>query len=250
MKLRELVAHLDSYLEVEGFPGDRSHNGLQVEAGEEVERVALALDACMRVFEEAAGRGAELIVVHHGILWGEVSEVSGVLARRLGFLLQSGLSLYAAHLPLDAHPEVGTSASVMRLLGVEPAGGMGMHQGRATGWWGELERELSFGEFVELVERRLNTECRWVEHRRKVKRLGVVAGSGAMSVAEAERLGIDTLLTGEASHAACLLAEELGVNLVFAGHYATEMPAMHALAEHLRRELGLETEVLEHETGF
>jgi len=245
MRLSEVAAHLDSYLEVGSFPEDRSHNGLQVEAGEEVEAVAVALDACLPVFERAVELEAELLVVHHGILWGEVSSIRGSLARRLGYLLRQGLSLYAAHLPLDAHPEVGTSASVMRLLGVSPEGAFG-----AYGWWGELERELSLEEFVELVERTLGAECRRVEQAEAVRRVAVVAGSGAMSVAEAERLGIDALLTGEPSHAASLLAEELGVSLVFAGHYATEMPAMRGLAEHLRRELGLRVEVVEHDTGF
>ncbi len=249
MRLREIVEHLDAYLEINSFPEDRSHNGLQVEACEEVQRVAVALDACAGVIRRAGELGAELLVVHHGILWGEVRSISGMLASRLRLLLDAGISLYGVHLPLDAHPEVGTSACVLRMLGVSPAGGFGRYAGRCTGWWGELAGGAELDEFVELVERRLNTECRVVRCGDEVRRLAVVAGSGAMSVEEAYEAGVDTLLTGEPSHAAGVIARELGVNLVFAGHYATEMPAMHALAEHLRG-LGLSAKVVENPTGL
>lgn len=249
MKLGELVAELDELLKLEDFPGDESANGLQVEGRERVEKVALAVDACSYVFKEASKHGSDFIFVHHGLIWGGVKSIGGALRKRLRLLLEEELSLYACHLPLDAHPELGNNAQLLRLLGIERRGEFGEYHGRRIGYWGELPQRMSVGSFAALVEERLATRCRSIDFSGYVKRVGVVSGGGWSAIFDAEKIKVDTLLTGEPSHSAYSLAEELGVNLVFAGHYATEKPGVLAVGEYLSN-LGLETVFIDHDTGL
>lgn len=250
MKLGELVDHLDELLKPEDFAGDESANGLQVEGRERVEKVALAVDACGYVFKEAAKQGADMLIVHHGLIWGGIKSIRGTLRARLKLLLDAELSLYACHLPLDAHPELGNNAQLMQVLGIQRKGEFGEYHGRRIGYWGELPQRMSVGSFASLVEERLGVRCRSIDFRGDVKRVGVVSGGGWSAIFDAERIKVDTLLTGEPSHSAYSLAEELGVNLVFAGHYATEKLGVLAVGEHLREKFGLEVVFIEHDTGL
>ncbi|WP_457554632.1 Nif3-like dinuclear metal center hexameric protein [Candidatus Pyrohabitans sp.] len=250
MRLKELVEELDSLLKLEEFPGDESANGLQVAGREEVKKVALAVDACSYVFEQAAKLGADFIFVHHGLIWGGVKSIRGTLRNRLRLLLEKELSLYACHLPLDAHPELGNNAQLLKLLGIERRGEFGEYHGRRIGYWGELPQRMSVAGFAALVEERLATRCRLRDFSGYVKRVGVVSGGGWSAIFDAEKIKVDTLLTGEPSHSACSLAEELGVNLIFAGHYDTEKLGVLAVGEHLRGKLALETVFIDHDTGL
>ena len=250
MKLGELVSELDSLLKLEDFSSDESANGLQVEGREEVKKVALAVDACGYVFRQAAKLSADFIFVHHGLIWGGIRSIKGTLRSRLKLLLENGLSLYACHLPLDAHPELGNNAQLLKLLGIERRGEFGEYHGRRIGYWGELPQRMSVASFAALVEERLATRCRSVDFSGYVKRVGVVSGGGWSAIFDAERIKVDTLLTGEPSHSAYSLAEELGVNLIFAGHYATEKLGVLAVGEHLRERFGLEVVFIDHDTGL
>ncbi|WP_456474724.1 Nif3-like dinuclear metal center hexameric protein [Candidatus Pyrohabitans sp.] len=250
MKLGELVDHLDELLKPEDFAGDESANGLQVEGRERVEKVALAVDACSYVFKEAAKQGADMLLVHHGLVWGGIKSIRGTLRARLKLLLDSELSLYACHLPLDAHPELGNNAQLLQVLGIQRKGEFGEYHGRRIGYWGELPQRMSVGSFTSLVEERLGVRCRSIDFRGYAERVGVVSGGGWSAIFDAERIKVDTLLTGEPSHSAYSLAEELGVNLVFAGHYATEKLGVLAVGEHLREKFGLEVVFIEHDTGL
>ena len=115
MKLVELTQFLDRELNLEAFRQDHSNNGLQVEGSAEVRRAAFAVDACLATFELAAEKGVDFLFVHHGLSWGaEPRRFTGVTARRLRTLFNAGISLYAAHLPLDANPVFGNNAELSR----------------------------------------------------------------------------------------------------------------------------------------
>jgi dinuclear metal center YbgI/SA1388 family protein len=250
MRLEELVGYLDELLKLGEFSDDESANGLQVEGRESVRKVAIAVDACGYVFKEAVKQGADLLFVHHGLVWGGIKSIRGVLKARLKLLLENELSLYACHLPLDAHPELGNNAQLLQVLGIERRGEFGEYHGKRIGYWGELPQRMSVASFAALVEERLATRCRSVDFRGDAKRVGVVSGGGWSAIFDAEKIKIDTLLTGEPSHSAYSLAEELGVNLIFAGHYATEKLGVLAVGEHLREKFGLEVVFIDHDTGL
>jgi dinuclear metal center YbgI/SA1388 family protein len=250
MKRDELVAYLDDYLRIQAIE-DRSNNGLQVEGREEVERLALAVDASLAAFEAAAEAGAQMLLVHHGLFWGEPILVTGVHRRRLGQLFEAGLSLYAAHLPLDFHREVGNNVTLARRLHLEEAMPFGDYKGHPAGVAGLLAEALPLDRFAAQVEEMLGKPLLkvWPFGSPSVQRVAVVSGGAGFLVDQAAAAGADVYLTGEVSHSAYHQARELGLNVVFGGHYATETAGLEALGEHLADHFGLETEFVDLPTG-
>jgi dinuclear metal center YbgI/SA1388 family protein len=246
VSLTQLTSWLDGYLNVADFK-DWSNNGLQVEGNSVVTRVAASVDTSLRSIEDAVASGANLMVVHHGLFWNKPMMVTGPHRRRLQAALDAGLSIYAAHLPLDAHPEIGNNAMIALALSVQnvqPAFGIGR--------MGELPYELTLQDFAERVQKLTGEIC--LVHGggggTGVHKLGIVSGSGADFIEEAARLGLDTLLTGEPEHKHFHDAFELGINVVYAGHYETEVFGVRALAAKLEDQFGLPWQYLHLPTGL
>lgn len=249
--LHELARYLDEYLRVADIP-DRSLNGLQVDGPETVSRVALATDAALQTFEEAAAGGAQLLIVHHGLFWGgEAAAVTGAYRRRLQALLTSGLALYCAHLPLDAHPEVGNNAVLARRLELRATQPFGAHHRTWLGVGGELPVPLYRDALRTFCEERLGGGVRLLAFGPETsRRLAIVSGAAGAMAQEASREGYDAFLTGETSHTAYHPAREAGVNLLFGGHYATETWGVRALGDHIADRWGLEVFFCDVPTGF
>jgi dinuclear metal center YbgI/SA1388 family protein len=250
LKLRRLVSFLDSELVLSEFAKDESINGLQVEGGERIARVGIAVDACEYVFREAAQRDIDFLFVHHGLIWGGIRSIRGALRKRIKILLDADISLYACHLPLDWHPKYGNNSELLRILSIKRKGEFGEYHGRRIGCWGTAQKSLRLRDFVALTDGRLKTKSSFVDFGREVRNVGVVSGGGWSAIHDAEELGIDTFLTGEPSHSAYTLAEEIKVNLVFSGHYATETLGVKAVGAMLRKRFGLEVEFIDHPTGL
>lgn len=250
MNRNELVAYLDDYLHIRDIE-DRSNNGLQVEGGAEASRLALAVDAGLAAFEGAAKAGAQMLVVHHGLFWGEPVLITGIHRRRLEVLFDAGLSLYAAHLPLDFHPEVGNNATLARWLGLTDVAPFGNYQGSSAGVAGHLPQATSLEQFAARVEGALGEPVVrvWPFGSETVRRVGIVSGGAGFLVNQAAAAGVDVYLTGELSHSVFHQARELGLNVVYGGHYATETAGLKALADHMAEKFGLETTFLELPTG-
>ena len=246
----QLVAYLDEYLHIETFE-DASNNGLQVEGGDEVDRLALAVDASLASIEGTIAAQAQMLLVHHGLFWGQPILVTGLHRRRLERLLAAGVSLYAAHLPLDCHPQVGNNATLARWLGLQEVAPFGDYKGHQIGVAGRLAAPLPLEEFVERVEGALGEAVVrvWPFGAGGVQRVAIVSGSATSLLDQVAALGMDVYLTGEVSHSAYHQARELGLNVVFAGHYATETAGLKALAGHLGQHFGLETVFLDLPTG-
>ena len=250
MRLDELVRYLDGYLRVGDVADDRNAlNGLQVENAGEVRRIAAAVDACQATIDAAAASGADLLVVHHGLFWAGLEPLTGRAFRRTSALVRHGIAVYASHLPLDCHPEVGNNAELVRLLGMEVNGWFGDHLGAPIGAWGELDvpREVlrdRLGEALGVTARLIPggpPRCH---------RVGVITGAAGSSIRQAHAAGLDTFVTGEGQHWTYFDAEEYGVNVLFGGHYATETLGGKALAAHLSERFGLPWSFIDHPTGL
>lgn len=252
MDLTEFVSRLDERLRIDDFADvDASANGLQVGPEEtDVERVAFAVDGVLATFEAA---DADVLVVHHGVSWGGIDHVTGQEYDRVAALVENDLALYVAHLPLDAHPELGNAAQVCDLLGVEmeePFGSVGPeHVGRR----GTAAEPYRPAELRELLATELEHAGEGVQHLpfgpERIEDVAVVTGSGADWVPEAREKGVDALVTGEAKGKTYHEAREAGVHVYLAGHYATETFGVQALQE-LAEEWGLETTYVSHPTGL
>jgi len=250
VKLYEIVEFLDDLLKVKEWQ-DKSNNGLQVEGKEEVKKVAFAVDACMEVFEKAKEIGADMIVVHHGLIWGGIDYVKGFIKRRLDFLLKNGISLYAVHLPLDAHPSVGNNVQILKAMGLEPIESFGVYQGKEIGYIGVYDESKPLDDVLDLIREKVNQTLVVLDFGSEdVKRVGVVSGRGGFALVEAVERNVDLFITGEQDHSIYHLAKECGVNVVFAGHYATETFGVKALMRVVGGEFDIDVEFIDIPTGL
>lgn len=250
MNRDELVSYLDELLDVKSIQ-DRSNNGLQVAGAKEVEHVAFAVDAGLNAFHQAALAGAQMLIVHHGLFWSEPIMVTGIHHIRLAALLEAGLSLYAVHLPLDFHDTLGNNATLARWLRLENVDTFGDYKGSAAGFIGDLPLEMTLKEFTARVEDSTGepTTGTWAFGREPVRRVAIVSGGAAFLVDQAAAAGADVYLTGEVNHSVYHLAFELGINVVFGGHYATETAGLKTLADHLANRHRLKATFLDLPTG-
>ncbi len=246
----DLVAYLDRYLRVAEIP-DSSPNGLQVQGAAGVARVAFAVDASVKTIHAAHAARANFLVVHHGLWWGRHEQIVGTMHARVAALIENKVSLYAAHLPLDCHAAVGNNVELARLLKLRVVEPFGAYKGTEIGVVAAGARPLARGAFVKSVDLALATHSHLLAcGPARVRRVAIVSGGGAPFVDEAARAGCDTLLTGESSHAAVRAAEEAGVNVIFAGHYATETVGLEALARHVAKRFAVATVFIPAPTGF
>lgn len=243
--LSEVVEYLNTTLrvdEVKDFPN--AVNGLQVESQRAVRKVAVAVDACEAVIQQAVEDEADLLIVHHGLFWSGLAPVTGAFYRKLRLALDNGLAIYSVHLPLDVHPRLGNNALLAAALGIRKTKPFLDFGVQALGNW-------DVASLIDKVEQAVHVPVHFApgasEH---VRRLGIVTGAGGNEVARAAEAGVDTFLTGEGAHWTFPLAEELGINLIYAGHYATETFGVQALGGELLRKFGTPWAFIDHPSGL
>ena len=245
---KELFSYLDDYLNLSSVPDYReAYNGVQVEGGAEINRVAVAVDACLSTIEQAAEMRADLLFVHHGLFWGAKAPLTGAYFRRISLLIKNNLALYSCHLPLDVHREVGNNHVLARKLNLQPTGTFSEFERTPIGIFADTK--LNRDEFTERVRSVLKVEPKVLATGgEEVRRVGILTGGGGSAIVAAAKVGIDTFLTGEGNHHSYFDAEELGINVIYAGHYATETVGVQALGRHLEERFGLETTFIDHPT--
>jgi len=251
MRLDELARYLDEYLHVRDEVADSPEalNGLQIANRGDVTRIAAAVDVCEATVRMAGAERADCLLVHHGLFWGGLRPLVGPAYRRVAGLIDRNIALYAAHLPLDRHPSVGNNAVLARLLGVELRGEFGSYHGAPIGVWGDLG--MTREELAAKLEAVLGVAPRVLPFgSANVARVGIVTGAGGSLIPQAAAAGLDTFVTGEGPHWTFFDAEELGINVFYGGHYATETVGIKALAEHVSRTFSLPWVFLDHPTGL
>ncbi len=217
----------------------------------EVMRVAFAVDASMEAFRRAAAWKAGLLVVHHGIFWGEPQRLVGSLFERVRYLVENRLALYAAHLPLDMHPEVGNNAGLAAQIGLTELAPFGAHKGVKVGLKGRLPEPLPLEEIVARLSARQGEAVRTLPFGPgRIQSVGLVAGDAAWAATQATDEGLDLFVTGEPSHEIYHHCLERRIHVIFAGHYHSESYGVQALAERLFRETGVEVTYLDIPTGL
>lgn len=233
-----LDAYLADFLQVPDFR-DYCPNGLQVEGRAAVNRIVTGVTASAALVEAAIAAQADALIVHHGYFWrGEDGRITGMRRRRIGLLLSSELNLFAYHLPLDAHPEVGNNAALARQLGLTAAGRFG-EQDIAV--HGTLAADTTLAQFAVTVEQRFARPPLVVgDPARPLRRLAWCTGAAQGLFEQAIALGVDAYVSGEISEQTVHLARESGVAYVAAGHHATERYGVQALGEHLAQRFGLQ----------
>jgi dinuclear metal center YbgI/SA1388 family protein len=243
--IESVVQFLDDLLDVSAFPDyPGAQNGLQVEGSFQIQRVGAAVDASVATIEAAAAQSVDLLFVHHGLYWDGLRPLTGRSFRRVAPLIRANIALYSAHLPLDAHPDVGNAAGLIRAMGLEPDGPFGRFEGVHVGFQTRVAEARE--DLLRRIQIAVGGPTRLVPGGPEVSsRVGVVTGGGGSTVREAAELGLDTLVTGEGAYHCDVDARELGVNVVYAGHYETETFGVRAVAARLAEEFAVETVFLD-----
>ncbi|MFT4035171.1 MAG: Nif3-like dinuclear metal center hexameric protein [Patulibacter sp.] len=235
----EIVAHLDALLRSDEFE-DYGPNGLQVPGRKEVRRVVTGVSANRALIDAAAGLGAELLLVHHGLFWPSIGPLDQLTTGRLRPLLAGEISLVAYHLPLDAHPQFGNNALLADALELTARHAFAPHRGQLLGVAGRLPQPLAPQQLVELVGAHTQPPLAFLYGPELVRSVGIVSGGAADDIAGAAALGLDAFITGEPAERSQALAEELGIHFLAAGHHATERFGVRALGELLAAEFAVD----------
>jgi dinuclear metal center YbgI/SA1388 family protein len=246
--LTQIIAFLDSELrtaEIPDYPG--ALNGLQLQNNGQVTKIASAVDASLPVIRKAISAGADLLLVHHGMFWQGAQPIKGAYYEKIRLAIEANLAIYSSHLPLDVHPELGNNALLAKAIGLKnPVPFLP---------WKQLHIGLqgSIGISREDLRKRIEVAVGGSVHLcpagpEFIESVGLCTGGAGSEIAQATNL--DAFITGEGPHWSYPLAEELGVNLYYAGHYATETFGVKALAAHINTKFGIEHLFMDHPTGL
>jgi dinuclear metal center YbgI/SA1388 family protein len=254
--LTEIAEFLDATLSIDTIPDyPNAVNGVQLANLGAIHHVATAVDFSTETVNGAISAGARLLIVHHGMFWGGVQPLTGHRHQRLWALLTYDVAVYAAHLPLDVHPQLGNNALLAKFLELEPQSGFAKYQSIDVGLSGTSNVPTRV-----LAERAGALAARYngqlvsspFAHDRVTRAWGICTGAGAdaATLREAAARGIDTLIVGEGPHHTAVEARELGIVVLYAGHYATETFGVRALGDRLVERFQIEASFLDVPTGL
>jgi dinuclear metal center YbgI/SA1388 family protein len=254
--LAEVVAYLDARLRTAEIPDyPPALNGLQLSNRGSVTCVAAAVDYSTAAVSGAVGAGADLLLLHHGMFWGGTQRIIGPHYERLAALLAGNVAVYASHLPLDVHPEIGNNALIAQLLDLTPTAGFGRYATIEVGVRGEGEvpTALLVDRMATLATAHGGTAVSTpFSQDRVTRRWAICSGAGASTetLREASALGVDTLIVGEGPHHTAVQAMDMGVVVIYGGHYATETLGVTALARELATRFALDQTFIAAPTGL
>lgn len=254
--IAEMGRYLDALLRVEDIPDFAGAlNGVQVETESPIVRIAAAVDARERTIRAAATAGANLLLVHHGLFWSGVQPLRGAFLRRIRLLLEHGIAVYSSHLPLDMHPELGNNVLLAHEMGLAPTAGFARYKTVDIGVAGmsdvpTTEIVIRATRFARIHGHEVRTAG--AVDGKVTRRWGICTGAGAgqETLREAVASGLDTVIVGEGPHWTAIDAEEAGLTIIYAGHYATETLGVRALAAHVGSAFDLPWGFIDAPTGL
>ena len=248
--LAAIVKHCDQLLRTKSTSDyDGASNGLQVENSGAVTKIAATVDASLATVKLAIAAKADLLIVHHGLFWSPSHPWTGKKHELLRLLIENNLAVYSSHLPLDAHPKLGNNAQLSAALGLKNLKPFYLTHGQTIGF--KSKQKISRAELAKRLECATGVKPKIIPGGNGIcGRIGVVTGGAGDGLKIAADEGVDTFITGEGPQWTFAMAEELGLNVLYGGHYATETFGVKALAAHLSRKFKLPWEFLDHPTGL
>ncbi len=245
MRRDELTEYLNEYLQIDKFK-DYGPNGCQVEGHREVKKIVTGVSACVELFEKAIEKKADAILVHHGIIWNfERPVYRGGYKKRVKMLLNNDINLFAYHLPLDAHAEVGNNIRLAKILDLKTLEPFGDYNGTFIGYKGEISGSEAMDVF-DSIKSQINPDAVIFPFGPDVIRsVGIISGGAQKEVKQAVLQGLDLYITGEVSEHILHYVKEEGIHFVAAGHHATERFGIIALGEHLNKKFGVDVEFVD-----
>ena len=248
--LAEIVDYTNDFLRIREIGDwDNALNGLQIENSGDVTKIGASVDASTRVLTAAAKQNVDLLIVHHGLFWQGLQSVTGTLRRQLELAFESNIALYSAHLPLDLHSEVGNNAQLAAALELTSVQPFFEEKGQLIGVKARVS--LPRDEVDRKLQKALTGPVKaFMFGPKKTGTIGIITGGAGSEIYKLAQEGIDTFITGEAPHWAAVAADELGMNLLLGGHYATEVFGVKALAANLSKRFKIPWAFIDCPTGL
>ena len=252
ISIQSLTAYLNEELQHSSLPDyPQARNGLQLENTQPITKIASAVDASLPVIKQAIANQANLLIVHHGLFWQDITPLTGVNYQKIKLALENDLAIYSSHIPLDVHPIWGNNSVLAQSLGLDISSAEPFHdfKGIKLGLKFKINspRQQLKQQLTELLGDRVHLCEGGAE---QCQTLGIITGGAGSEIAAIAEQGIDTFITGEGPHWSYPLAQELGVNLFYAGHYATETFGVRALSAHLQEKFDLEHLFIDEPSGL
>ncbi len=252
MELKKITNYLNNYFEINSLD-EYSYNGLQVEGKSEVKKILFTVDIGCEIVEHAIKEDYDMIIVHHGLYWkGENPSINNVVKKRIAPLIKNDISLYAVHLPLDKHPEIGNNAQLLDIIKAKKDVEFMMYKGTNIGWIGRYENETDFSEIKSWLDESLGIKSKSLEFGpKKITKIGICSGGGSRKdMHEAISLGAQAFITGEESEW-YQDAKDYEINVIFAGHHASETVGVKALSKEVSHQFEeLECNFVDFPTGL
>jgi dinuclear metal center YbgI/SA1388 family protein len=255
MTLTEFDTYINSFLRKEDFDKDISLNGIQIQnsqpSSKQIRKIAFAVDACEATAKAAVAAGADVLFVHHGLLWGRCEQITGSFYKRISTFIKNDLALCAYHIPLDANNPYGNNFGLALKLGLENCEQFGEWRGMVLGVKGELPAEQSIEELTSrLIRPGKSPRAVLSFGKSKIKTVGVISGGASEEVRDAVDECLDCYITGEFNHEDFHFAEEMGINVIAAGHYETETVGVSLVMQKVQAETDLECVFIDKPTGL
>jgi len=255
MTLNELNDYFNKFLKKEEFAPDPSLNGIQIQNKEpdskQIKKVAFAVDACEETAVAAAEWGADVLFVHHGLFWGGCQTITGDFYKRISAFVNNDLALCAYHIPLDANNPYGNNYGLAAQVGLKKLKPFGFWRGMCIGVKGELKTPVTLEELAKRTVRPGKSVITALPFgKQEIKTVGIISGGGSEDVETAVAEGLDAYITGEFAHEQYHYAKEMGINVIGAGHYETEIVGVNLVMEKLKKETSLECKFFDFPTGL
>lgn len=247
MQRQDFENYLNNLLKPEQIK-DFCPNGLQVQGTDQIDKVVTGVTATKALIDQAISVGADAIIVHHGYFWKNESYViRGMKYERIKALMDHNINLFAYHLPLDIHPELGNNTQLAKLFGINITGPLEIGNELSIAIQGEFEHAIPPKELASVINAKLNRQCLHIapESNKVIKTIAWCSGGGQGYIDLAAEQGIDAFISGEVSEQTTHVAKEMNIHFYAAGHHATERYGVKALSAHINNELGLECQFID-----
>ena len=249
-KLDKIISYLDNTLknnEIPDYPG--ALNGLQLRGKTNIKKVGAAVDAALPVIYKAIDAKVDLLIVHHGIFWEGAQKIDGALYKKIKASIDSGMAIYSSHIPLDVHSKFGNNTLMAKAIGLK--GGKPFLEWKGLKIGLQFDYKIKRKQLIKQIENSINGKVHLAPGGKEtIKRIGIITGGAGSEVKAAAKEGIDTFITGEGAHHTFTLAEELGVNLIYAGHYLSETFGVKKIAAHIGEKFKIKNTFIDHPTGL
>ncbi len=245
-ELNQLIAFMNNYLKIDAI-NDYCPNGLQVEGKNEIRKIVSGVSASLELFQNAKNAEADLIIVHHGIFWNNISPViTSYQKKRVKFLLENDINLAAYHLPLDAAKEIGNNALLAKEIGLVNITEFGFNKGFSLGFSGNLSETVSFDVLVNNLNNLLSSNAFYYNYGKKeINSVGIVSGGASQFISEAMNKNLDVYITGTVDEYVMHMCKENAMNYISLGHYNSEKLGIKALGELVAKKFDIETQFID-----